>query len=392
MSATAGVPSTSVCTSQKGLRIPYHNKADGFTAALLLTLNQVKFCELHNCQPHVVWSAFPACKYAGVRFPGRTPFFDASHGTNAFLYFFRPICEGYAKAQQVAPTLTCEQREQVHRVLPWALRTYYYGAARSSAAGGARANETYDAAWYGQQRSEGARLVNRYLRLQPAVASRLSNLSTALLGRDESTRLPLSRSPILGVHLRGTDKGKYLSTAGSGRPIGPTEYEPYVTAFLKAHGPSAKVFVATDSPSYLDEVKRKWPADKLIYRSEVLRHESNVAFVGGKGGGKRNGGAAAIGSGNYRKGEEVLLDALLLSKCDFLLHSASGVAEFAIYWSDNMRLHSNSVHLQYEYQRQVPTWMGAQSSSSSAEETAAAAPQHRHAAGKRARRKRRNSA
>ena len=123
-------------------RIPYHNKADGFTAALLLTLNQVKFCELHNCQPNVVWSAFPACKYAGVRFPGRTPFFDASHGTNAFLYFFRPICEGYAKAQQVAPTLTCEQREQVHRVLPWALRTYYYGAARSSAAGGARANET----------------------------------------------------------------------------------------------------------------------------------------------------------------------------------------------------------------------------------------------------------
>ena len=59
MSATAGVPSTSVCTSPKGLRIPYHNKADGFTAALLLTLNQVKFCELHNCQPNVVWSAFP---------------------------------------------------------------------------------------------------------------------------------------------------------------------------------------------------------------------------------------------------------------------------------------------------------------------------------------------
>ena len=88
-----------------------------------------------------------------------------------------------------------------------------------------------------------------------------------------------------------------------------------------------------------------------------------------------------------------LLDALLLSKCDFLLHSASGVAEFAIYWSDNMRLHSNSVHLQYEYQRQVPPWMGAQSSSSSsAEETAVAAPQHLHAAGKRGRRKRRNSA
>ena len=64
--------------------------------------------------------------------------------------------------------------------------------------------------------------------------------------------------------------------------------------------------------------------------------------------------------GNYRKGEEVLLDALLLSRCDFLLHSASGVAEFAIYW--NPALHGKSVHLQYTYGRQTPPWMAAATS------------------------------
>lgn len=245
-----------VCTNDRALKIPYHNKADGFTAALLLALNQIKFCELHKCQPHVFWGAFPACKYSGVRFPGRTPFFDAAHGANAFAYFFRPICSGFPPAQQTAPALSCEQREQVHRVLPWALRTYYYGAA-------ARAdNDTYDAAWYGAQRAEGARLVQTYLRLQPAVASRLENLSAALLGRDASSDAGNGaasvggRPPrVLGVHLRGTDKGRYLQTAGSGAQIGPREYEPYVLAFLRAHGEDARVFVATDSPAFLAEVR-----------------------------------------------------------------------------------------------------------------------------------------
>ena len=49
------------------------------------------------------------------------------------------------------------------------------------------------------------------------------------------------------------------------------------------------------------------------------------------------------------------MDSLLLSRCDFLLHSASGVAEFAIYWGPH--LHEASVHLQYPKQRQVPRWM-----------------------------------
>ena len=52
---------------------------------------------------------------------------------------------------------------------------------------------------------------------------------------------------------------------------------------------------------------------------------------------------------------QVLLDALLLSRCDWLLHAASGVAEFAIYW--NLPLHNRSVHMQYTRHRQRPPWM-----------------------------------
>ena len=119
-SPSSSSPPADVCSQKRSLRIPYHNKADGFTAALVLTLNQVKFCELHACQPRVVWGMYPKCKYAGVRFPGRTPFFDARQGPNAFEYYFLPICDG-EPAQQGPPMLTCEQRERVHRQLPWSV-------------------------------------------------------------------------------------------------------------------------------------------------------------------------------------------------------------------------------------------------------------------------------
>jgi len=48
---------------------------------------------------------------------------------------------------------------------------------------------------------------------------------------------------------------------------------------------------------------------------------------------------------NYRKGEDVLIDTLLLSRVDFLLKCSSSVGEFAIYF--NPALSQRSIDLQY---------------------------------------------
>ena len=64
-------------------------------------------------------------------------------------------------------------------------------------------HDTYDGAWYGAQRLEGARLVRTYLRLQPSVAARLANLSTELLGRSEA----VGASSVAGVD-GGVDAGE----------------------------------------------------------------------------------------------------------------------------------------------------------------------------------------
>ena len=53
---------------------------------------------------------------------------------------------------------------------------------------------------------------------------------------------------------------------------------------------------------------------------------------------------------------QVLRDIDLMSRCSFLLHSASAVAEAAIYF--NPWLHENSVHLEYVVDRQNPWWAG----------------------------------
>ena len=124
--------------------------------------------------------------------------------------------------------------------------------------------------------------------------------------------------------------------------VPPSEYAPYVRAYLAAH-PNASIFVATDSPSFLDEVthacmlahtqqthrapddvvvllcvgrmqqvRATWPSRRLVYRADVLRHEANVAFGGGGGGGKS--GAA------YRKGEEVCVWAACIHSSSARLH------------------------------------------------------------------------
>ena len=44
------------------------------------------------------------------------------------------------------------------------------------------------------------------------------------------------------------------------------------------------------------------------------------------------------GADPYSKGVDVLVDVLLLSKCEFLLKSTTNVAEMAIYFSEGGRL------------------------------------------------------
>lgn len=236
---------------------------------------------------------------------------------------------------------------------------------------------------------------------QPHVARKLQQLSTQLIGRevddvvDGSARADLQylRNPVLGVHLRGTDKGKYIQTAGSGRQVLPLSAEratrrsassrlqvviPLFGRYSQKNTcrmcmrSSRRIGMLLSSsrrtllPSSTKSRRGGHRAGSIIwceesstcayslnsnvrirYQAEALRTESNVAFAGGKRNNHRKGEEARfsqVGSAwrgcSHLEPPQVLLDMLLLSRCDFLLHAASGVAEFAIYF--NPKLHHSA--------------------------------------------------
>ncbi|MCP4316808.1 MAG: hypothetical protein GY789_12545 [Hyphomicrobiales bacterium] len=92
-------------------------------------------------------------------------------------------------------------------------------------------------------------------------------------------------------------------------------------AYIDAHG-SCKIFAASDQEQFIDRLKRRYGDRVLSY--EAIRTR-----------GKRNPFELEDGKG-YRKGEDVLIDCLLLSKCDYLLKCTSAVGEFAMYFNPDL--------------------------------------------------------
>ena len=183
---------------------------------------------------------------------------------------------------------------------------------------------------------------------------------------------PLGARPVLAVHMRGSDKRALR------KRIRPADFLPYVADFA-ARWPQGAVYVATESESYAHEVRTVWNASLTTGVGELRAPwvgggaKGGGTKGGGKGGGKRGGGeVSGSGSaefrvflppirtrvsgalGNFRGmhdqmevASDVLLDILMLSRADYLLHGASAVAEAAIYL--NPALHWRSTHLEYAH-------------------------------------------
>ena len=158
---------------------------------------------------------------------------------------------------------------------------------------------------------------------------------------------------IIGVHMRGTDKVM--------RPkVPPQAYYPFIDAYLKAH-PDGLVFVATDDRRYANRLGGRYGWSTTGKGSD----DNGGKLVGaGRGYADASWGGNADpavrghnGGGGMRKGVEVILDALLLSKCDYVLISASGVAEFALWVSPHLWTHHLDLQAVDRFALQaLPAW------------------------------------
>ena len=309
--------------ARPALRVTAKDCGAGFFALLIYALNQLIYAESHGYAAHVDFGE--RCRDGRIN-----RYYSAAHGTNVWDYFFLPV------APAVVPSasdvlLTPKQLFNLHHLDPESIQTYPHGVHRHLKLPRWR----YDEPWHWTMRSRAYRLLSGPVRLKPPPLHVVRTFYREhILARG-------SERPLLGLHLRGTDKLKNIG----GRIIGPAEYQPLVGEYLTRH-PNALIFLATDSPAFLAEMRRRYPDTLVVY--DALRSERNV-FIDRKV------------ADTYKKGEDALVDALLLSCANLLIKPASALSEFAVYW--NPQLHNHTLELQYEVGLDVPATLKAHLSS-----------------------------
>ena len=289
------------------LRVTAKDCGAGFFALLVYAMNQLIWADSNGHTPVVDFGQY--CRDGRLN-----RYFDAGRGANVWEYFFAPVSP--ATAQLSDHQLTVKQLFGLHHLSPDSVQTYPHGLYRYLKVPKWR----YDEQWHRLMRYRASRMLRRYvhLRASPVRAVRA-------FYRDHVLTLGADR-PVLGLHLRGTDKLKNIG----GRIVRPREYHPLIEHYLKRR-PNAILLVATDSPSFLAEMRRVYGARIVVY--DALRSERN-AFAD-----KRL-------SDNYKKGEDALVDALALSCANYLIKPASALSEFSVYW--NVALHNHTYEIQYE--------------------------------------------
>lgn len=205
--------------------------------------------------------------YTGIRvdFGTRGLYYDPSVGNNWWEYYFDPIDLG-ARPNASRTILSDDEQfhfaKRVERTMP---------------------------------RHLGFRLIDRYIRPRQYIREKV----------DAYARANFEGTFVIGIHYRGTDKFEDA-------PRVPYErvHAAVLDAINAAGGRRYKLFVATDEQAFVDYMRDLFPCKICcleMYRSTDgrpidLRQDDN-----------------------YRKGEDAVMDCLLLSRCDRLVRTASNL-------------------------------------------------------------------
>lgn len=153
-------------------------------------------------------------------------------------------------------------------------------------------------------RERGYELIQRYLHLKLPIQEKL----------DSFIEKNFAGNYVIGVHYRGTDKS---FEAPSYSYIAQLINQEIINSIIKGTLiQNIKIFIATDDQQFLLYMQKNFP-DKVIC-IEALR--------------SRDGDPVHFPSqeSNYKKGEEALIDCILLSKCSLLYKSESNLSNASL--------------------------------------------------------------
>lgn len=217
-------------------------------------------------------------RYAGIRVDFGTEglYYDASAGKNWWQYYFEPVDR---ETELNAPKTIIGEDE------------HFYFARRVEAA---------------MSRQRGYALIDRYIQPRAHIREKV----------DTYARANFDGAFVIGIHYRGTDKFEDA-------PRVPYErVRATVLDVINAGCPARyKLFVATDEQAFLDYMLNLFPGK--LHCLEMYRS------IDGKP-------IDVIPGDNRKKGEDAVADCLLLSRCDYLVRTASNLGLCATLFNPHM--------------------------------------------------------
>lgn len=216
--------------------------------------------------------------YAGVEidFQDHGLYYDRDYGRNWWNYYFEPLAVGDRQnAKIVKDRIAICQETAILATNKMSLR---------------RCNQ----------------LINRYIKIKPDL----------LMEIDQFVVDHFQEDYIIGIHYRGTDK----ITTNEAKFTDYSTVADAVREQLSIHqSGNYQIFVATDEEAFLVYMKEQFP-DRIICQETAQRSTNDIPIH------LRN-------DHPYQIGKEAVIDAIVLSRCDFLIRTLSNLSICSCYFN-----------------------------------------------------------
>lgn len=279
----------------------------GFFADFLWVLNHLEYCITSNKTPVIYW---------GPNFAYYTPN-GYNKSTNCWEYYFEPVSNlSYEKKDIIQSDLHYKDNFSVI----WNYFQYVVNINLCAEATKHTFNfvsnvpvkisphkypfgtkHLYDHEFRNFVKTE---LIDRFIKIKPSIQQKIDDFyQTKMLGKKT-----------IGIHLRGKFLGNEVTYI-------PTAVIAHI-ANQYAQSSNYQFYIATDQEPLIKEAE-KLLAGKVIYY-QCDRFASTTSPIAGKQ------------KLHPKLGEDVLIETILLSKCDFFIHTISNVSTTALYFNPDL--------------------------------------------------------
>jgi len=279
------------------------NTSDGLVAQLNGVVVQLQLARRLGLEPIV---------YLHERsffFGGRNPYYQRECGSNVWEYYFEPIGPPVDALPVLARShrvFTIANAPELWRLYRWDPESFFmnpYGYYRSVEN---MADVAYPHEWWQAQRNMArAFLGDGTIRFRTRLVDQARRFAEDNFSGET-----------LGLQLRGSDKYDFGAGPNLSRKVPPEEYFPYIDRYLAEHPNCKKIFVATDQRKWLAVLESVYPGTILSF-AELSLSEDNENRIHDQ-------------NDRALRGAEALVDALLLSKCQYLIKCHGAVGELAL--------------------------------------------------------------